>query len=81
MTHGGMSVRIPGSVGCSAWPSRVVKGKRMPGHYGNVRQTMRNLKIVDIRPKENLMLIRGAIPGRTTGLVMVKKLKFTKKPS
>lgn len=81
MTHGGMCVRIPGSVGSSAWPSRVVKGKRMPGHYGNARQTVRNLKIVDIRPKENLMLIRGAIPGRTAGLVIVKKLKFTKTQS
>lgn len=77
-THGSKNVRPPGSIGCSAWPSRVIKGKKMPGHYGHVRQTMRNLEIVDIRPEENLLLIRGAIPGPGQGLVMIRKLKFAK---
>lgn len=77
-THGSHSVRIPGSIGCSAWPSRVTKGKRLPGAYGNDRQTVRNLEIVDIRPEENLMLLKGAVPGSKSGLVMVRKTKFAK---
>ena len=75
-THGSKSYRIPGSVGCSAWPARIIRGKKMPGHYGNQRQTVRNLEIVDIRPEENLIMIKGAIPGHRNGLVMVNKLKF-----
>ena len=76
MTHGGHSQRIPGSIGTSATPSRVLKGKKLPGHYGHVRQTVRNLEIVDIRPDENLIMVKGAVPGATSGLVMIKKLKF-----
>jgi large subunit ribosomal protein L3 len=72
-THGSKNVRPPGSIGSSAWPSRVVKGKRMPGHYGNVRQTVRNLEVVDVRPEENLVLVRGAIPGPGQGLVTIRK--------
>jgi len=81
VTHGSKSVRIPGSIGCSAWPSRVIKGKKMPGQYGHERQTACNLKIVDVRPEQNLVLIKGAVPGHKTGLVMVNKLKFVKKNS
>jgi large subunit ribosomal protein L3 len=77
-THGSKNVRPPGSIGSSAWPSRVVKGKRMPGHYGHVRQTVRNLEIVDVRPEENLVLIRGAIPGPGQGLVIIRKPKLAK---
>ena len=62
-THGSHSKRIPGSVGCSATPSKVIRGKKMPGHYGFENQTMRNLEIVDIRPQDNLILIKGAVPG------------------
>ncbi|MEE8399455.1 MAG: 50S ribosomal protein L3 [Desulfobacterales bacterium] len=75
-THGSHSHRIPGSVGCSAWPAKVIKGKKMPGHYGTDRTTVRNLEIVDIRPEDNIMMIRGAIPGPKTGLVMIKMPKF-----
>ena len=75
-THGSKSYRIPGSVGCSAWPARIIRGKKMPGHYGNQRQTARNLEIVDIRPEENLVMIKGAVPGHRNALVMVNKLKF-----
>jgi large subunit ribosomal protein L3 len=75
-THGSKSYRIPGSVGCSAWPAKIIRGKKMPGHYGNQRQTTRNLEIVDIRPEENLVMIRGAVPGHRNALVMVNKLKF-----
>lgn len=78
-THGSHSHRIPGSIGCSAWPSRVTKGKKMPGQYGNNRKTIRNLEIVDIRPEENLILIKGAIPGSRNGIVEIKKPKIAKK--
>jgi len=79
MTHGSKSIRIPGSIGCSAWPSRVLKGKKMPGRYGFDRHTIRNLKIVDVRPQDNLLLIRGAVPGHKSSLVLVKKARFAKK--
>lgn len=75
-THGSHSHRIPGSIGCSATPSKVVKGKKMPGQYGNVRKTVRNLKVIDIRPDESLILIKGALPGSKSGLVEIKKPKF-----
>jgi large subunit ribosomal protein L3 len=76
-THGSKSHRIPGSIGCSAWPSKVIKGKKMPGQYGSQRQTVRNLEIIDIRPEENLLLIKGAVPGAKSGLVEVNKPKFS----
>lgn len=75
-THGSKSYRIPGSVGCSAWPAKIIRGKKMPGHYGNHRKSIRNLEIVDIRPDQNLVLIKGAVPGHRDALVMVNKLKF-----
>jgi len=78
-THGGKSYRIPGSVGCSAWPAKIIRGKKMPGQYGNQRKTARNLEIVDIRPDENLVMIKGAVPGHRNALVMVNKLKFQKR--
>ena len=79
MTHGSKSVRIPGSIGCSAWPARVIKGKKMPGHYGTERQTVRNMQVVDIRPDENLVLLKGAVPGHKNALVMINKPKILKK--
>ncbi len=75
-THGSKSYRIPGSIGCSAYPAKVIRGKKMPGQYGNTRKTARNLEIVDIRPHDNLMLVKGAVPGFNNGLVVVNKLKF-----
>ena len=77
-THGSHSHRVPGSIGCSAWPAKVIKGKKLPGHYGVDRKTVRNLEIVDIRPEENLILIKGAIPGSKSGLVEIKKPKIVK---
>jgi len=76
MTHGSKNIRPPGSIGSSAWPSRVVKGKKLPGQYGNDRKTVRNLEIIDIRSDNNLILLKGAIPGAASGLVAVNKLKF-----
>ena len=78
MTHGSHSKRVPGSIGCSAWPAKVIKGKKMPGHYGVSRKTVRNLEIVDIRPEDNLIMIKGSVPGSRSGLVTVKKLKYEK---
>jgi len=78
MTHGSHSKRTPGSIGCSAWPSKVIKGKKLPGQYGVERKTLRNLEIVDIRPDENLIMIKGARPGSRSGIVTVKKGVFAK---
>lgn len=74
-THGSHSHRIPGSVGCSAWPAKVLKGKKLPGQYGGHRKTIKNLSVIDIRPEENLVMIKGAIPGAGAGLVEIKKIR------
>jgi len=78
-THGSKCHRIPGSIGSSAWPSRVFKGKGLPGHYGVEHQTMQSIEIVDIRPEEHILLVRGAVPGPAAGLVAIKKPKIIKK--
>ena len=72
-THGSKNYREPGSIGQCAWPSKVFKGKRMPGRYGNTRMTVKNLEIVDIRPDQHLILIKGAVPGPISGLVEIRK--------
>jgi large subunit ribosomal protein L3 len=77
-THGSHSYREPGSIGCSAWPAKVIKGKKMPGRYGNDRTIVRNLEIIDIRPEENLVMIKGALPGTRSGLVAINKALFIK---
>jgi len=72
-THGSMFHRAPGSIGASAYPSRVIKGTRMPGHMGVERKTIKNLKIVKINTQENLILVRGAVPGPTGAYVTITK--------
>lgn len=72
-THGSKNYREPGSIGQCAWPSKVFKGKRMPGRYGNTRMTVKNLEIVDIRPDQHLILIKGAVPGPISGMVEIRK--------
>lgn len=72
-THGSMFHRAPGSIGASADPSRVLKGKRLPGHYGDAQLTVRNLTVIDVRPEENLLLIHGSIPGGKRGVILIKK--------
>jgi len=72
-THGSMFHRAPGSIGASAWPSRVFKGKKMAGQMGNKRVTTQNLQIVEIRPEQNLLLIKGAIPGPKNSVVAIRK--------
>ena len=63
--------RRPGSIGCSATPSRVVKGKKMPGHMGNNLLTKKNLTVIDVRAAENILLVKGAVPGANQGLVQI----------
>lgn len=72
-THGSKNYREPGSTGQSTTPGRVIKGKRMPGQHGNKRRTVRNLEVVKIEPEQNLLYVRGAVPGPTGGYVLVRK--------
>lgn len=71
-THGSMFHRAPGSIGSSAYPSRVFKGKKLPGHMGNRRRTVQNLTVVSVRQEKNLILVKGAVPGSKNGIVLVK---------
>ncbi len=71
-SHGSHNVRAPGSIGASATPSRVFKGIRGPGRMGGGRVTQRGLTVVEIMPKRNLMLVRGAVPGPTGSTVEVR---------
>ena len=70
-THGSMFHRRPGSIGSSAWPSRVVKGKKLPGRMGNELVTKKNLTVVDVRAEENIMLVKGSVPGAKQGLLQI----------
>lgn len=74
-THGHMFHRAPGSIGSSAYPSRVWRGKALPGHMGAERVTVQRLKVVDARGEENLLFISGAVPGSTGGIVVIRKSK------
>ena len=71
--HGSMFNRAPGSIGCSAFPSRVWKNKGLPGHMGSRRTTVRNLTVVDVRPDQNLLVIKGAVPGSKGNLLEIVK--------
>lgn len=73
MTHGGHSKRRVGSVGCRELPGRIHKNKRMPGHMGTLRVTQQSLRLVQVRPEDNALLIHGAIPGSSGGIVLVRK--------
>ncbi|MDI6793677.1 MAG: 50S ribosomal protein L3 [bacterium] len=74
-SHGSMFHRAPGSIGSSAWPSRVYKGKRLPGRLGGKRSTIQNLEVVKIETEKNLLLVRGATPGRKGTLLIIRKAK------
>lgn len=72
MSHGAKQVhRKRGSSGANTFPGRVIKGKKMPGHYGNETVTIKNLTVVDIIPEKNLLLVKGAVPGWNNGYVIV----------
>ena len=74
-SHGSMFHRAPGSMGQSSFPSRVFKGKELPGHMGDERVTIKNMEILDIRKEQNLMLVKGAVPGATGSYVVIKSLE------
>ena len=72
-THGSMFHRAPGSIGASSFPSRVVKGMRAAGRMGGERVTTRNLKVVQVDAENNLLLVRGAVPGAPGSYIIVRK--------
>jgi large subunit ribosomal protein L3 len=72
-SHGSMSVRAPGSIGQSAYPSRVIKGTKSSGHMGDARVTVKGLTIARVDVENNLIMVRGAVPGANGSLVVVKK--------
>jgi large subunit ribosomal protein L3 len=72
-THGSMFHRAPGSIGASSYPSRVFRGHHLPGHMGAARLTVRGLTVVSVDPEKNLVLVRGAVPGPTGGLLTIRK--------
>ncbi|HZH29767.1 MAG TPA: 50S ribosomal protein L3 [Pyrinomonadaceae bacterium] len=78
-SHGSMNVRAPGSIGQSAYPSRVIKGTRSSGHMGDVRITVKGLTVVRVDAENNLLMIRGAVPGANGTVVVVKKSVRQKK--
>jgi large subunit ribosomal protein L3 len=79
-THGSMFHRAPGSIGASSYPSRVVKGMRAAGRMGGGRVTVRNLRVAKVDAENNLLLLRGAIPGASGGYVIVRKAVAAKRP-
>ena len=72
-SHGHMAHRRPGSIGNRTWPSRVFKNRRMGGHMGFVNVTTQNLKVVQVREEDNVILVRGAVPGPTGSILLVRK--------
>lgn len=72
-THGSMFHRAPGSIGASSFPSRVFKGHHMPGRMGGETTTVKGLKVVKVIPEQNLVLVRGAVPGPSGGLLTILK--------
>ena len=71
-THGSMNYRRPGSIGCSAYPGRVMKGKRMSGHYGSKRHTRKNLEVLRVDTGRGLLFVKGSVPGPNGGFVQVQ---------
>jgi len=78
-SHGSMFHRAPGSIGASSYPSRVMKGKKMGGHMGQDRVTVRNLTVMQADKENNLLIVKGAVPGPRGGYVLVKKDNFKAK--
>ena len=74
-THGSMFHRAPGSIGASSFPSRVVPGMRMAGHMGNAKVTVRNLEVIEVDTEDNVIVVKGAVPGPNGGYVVVRRSK------
>jgi len=79
-THGSMFHRAAGSIGASAYPSRVMKGKKMPGHLGSDRKTVQNLLVVEADKEQNLLIVKGSVPGSKGGYLLIKKAGFHPQP-
>ena len=78
-SHGGAWERRTGSIGCCEWPGNVIKGKRMPGHMGNARRTVQNLQVVRVMAEDNVLLLKGAVPGANGGILLIRSA--IKKPA
>jgi len=74
-SHGSMFHRAPGSIGASSYPSRVVPGMRMGGHMGHAQVTVRNLEVIDVDTEDNVLAVKGAVPGPNGGYVVVRRAK------
>ena len=74
-SHGSMFHRAPGSIGASSYPSRVVPGMRMGGHMGSEQVTVRNLEVIDVDLEDNVLAVKGAVPGPNGGYVLVRRAK------
>jgi len=72
-SHGSMFNRAPGSIGSSSYPSRVWRGKGLPGHMGDQKVTAKNLEVIDVRKEQNLLLVKGSIPGANGGFLIIRK--------
>jgi len=79
-THGSMFHRAPGGIGASSFPSRVIRGKKLPGHMGDDQVTLRNLKVVRVDAENHLLLLRGALPGAPGGYMVIRKAVAAKRP-
>ncbi len=75
MTHGSKSHRIPGSIGAGTTPGRVFKGRGMPGRMGTDRVTLKNVKVINVDTEKNIIMIRGAVPGKPGNLLIIKSEK------
>lgn len=73
-SHGSMFKRAPGSIGQSSYPSRVFKNKALPGQMGNTNVTVKNIKVVDVKKDQNLLLVKGAVPGAAGGYLVIRSL-------
>jgi large subunit ribosomal protein L3 len=74
-SHGSMFHRAPGSIGASSYPSRVFPGTRMAGHMGTDRVTVKNLEIIDVNAEDNVLVVKGAVPGPNGGYVIVRRAR------
>jgi large subunit ribosomal protein L3 len=74
-THGSRNHRGPKSIGAATFPGRVIKGKKMPGQMGYAQVTVKNIKVIDVRPEYNLLLLKGSVPGSRNSLVTIKKIE------
>jgi len=74
-SHGSMFHRAPGSIGASSFPSRVLPGMRMAGHMGHARVTVRNLEVIQVDAEDNVLVVKGAVPGPNGGYVLVRRSK------